>query len=254
MAENSEPEEPVVGLPDAESIAFSEVSSVQAREPLTAQHLWAALHFAQLCKRQEDEITKAGRSGPYFPHRAYAMAAVKFSVSFLESLVNDLYSDAADPYMSTSGRMKVLAPEVISELADIWVNAEADGSKTRIQLLDKYQTALSLAGAARFAKNENTYCAAADLIFLRNELVHFKVGWQKVGASQNEASHIERRLKPKFATNQQLIGDPWFPNKCLGAGCARWACTAAGEFADEWLSRLALPQDYKQAVRDLGTY
>ena len=124
------------------------------------------------------------------------MAAVKFSVSFLESLVNDLYSDAADPYMSVNGRMKIFAPEVVSDLATVWNDMEVSGSEKRLQLFDKYQRSLLLTGATEFARGDGVYSEAADLVFLRNELVHFKVSWQKVGAKQNEASDIERRLKP----------------------------------------------------------
>ncbi|MFI7669291.1 hypothetical protein [Nocardia sp. NPDC049526] len=237
----------------AEAIAFTEVANVQAREPLTAQHLWAALHFARLCKEREVEITQEGRRRADLPHRSYAMAAVKFSVSFLESLVNDLFSDAADPYMSTNGRMKIFTSEVIADLGAVWIETEIKKTQPRIQLFDKYQRSLSLAGTSQFAKDDRIYSAASDLVFLRNELVHFKVGWQKVGAKQNQASDIQRRLKPKFAENQQPIGVPWFPNRCLGAGCARWACDAAAAFADEWLDRLTLPKEYKQTVQDLGT-
>ncbi|SUB55084.1 Uncharacterised protein [Nocardia brasiliensis] len=180
------------------------------------------------------------------------MAAVKFAVSFLESLVNDLLSDAADPYMSVNGRMTVFAPVVIAELATVWNESEVRKTK-RIQLLDKYQRSLRIAGAAQFVKADRIYSEVGDVIYLRNELVHFKVGWQQVGAKQNQAGDIERRLTPRFPHNRQKIGMPWFPNKCLASGCARWACDSATAFADEWLDRMSLPHDYKQVVRDLGT-
>ncbi|CAM3947925.1 hypothetical protein NONI108955_00790 [Nocardia ninae] len=253
MPENEQSEDVTVAVPAADAIAFTELANVTVRESLTAQHLWAALHFARLCDEREAEVTQAASGKVDFPHRSYAMASVKFAASFLESLVNELFSDAADQYMSTNtARMRVFTPQVITTLATLWDETEVRKKKQYLQLFEKYQQALGIAGVALFAKADPIYSSAQSMIYLRNQLVHFKVGWQKVGVPQNQASEIERRLKPEFLGNRQPIGMPWFPNKCLGAGCAQWACTTATVFADEWLARMALPQDYKQTLCDFG--
>ncbi|MFF0635160.1 hypothetical protein ACFYTS_21965 [Nocardia sp. NPDC004151] len=198
------------------------------------------------------EITNSGLDRVDLSHRSYAMAAVKFSASFLESLVNDLFSDAADPDVSTHGRMTRFSAKEISDMATIWNDTEVKKTSRQLRLTDKYQESLAIAGAPRFVGNDAVYRGFNELTYLRNALVHFKVGWQLAGAKQNQASSIEKLLKPKFAENKQKIGQPWFPNKCLGAGCARWACDSATAFADEWLTRMSLPLDYRHVLSDLG--
>ena len=39
--------------------------------------------------------------------------------------------------------------------------------------------------------------------------------------------------------------NPWFPDRCLGAGCAAWSASTARAVADEWTKRLGLPRFYE---------
>lgn len=53
-------------------------------------------------------------------------------------------------------------------------------------------------------------------------------------------------LAGKFATNQLTgAGNPFYPDKVLGAGCDRWAINAAVAFADEFLHRLGIAATYE---------
>jgi hypothetical protein len=46
--------------------------------------------------------------------------------------------------------------------------------------------------------------------------------------------------------NQQPIGEPWFPNKALGAACADWACSSVITFARDWHGRMGLTFDFDE--------
>jgi len=44
------------------------------------------------------------------------------------------------------------------------------------------------------------------------------------------------------------MGNPYFPDKCLGAGCAEWAVVSAKSFADDFCSRLDIQANYQKAT------
>jgi hypothetical protein len=78
---------------------------------------------------------------------------------------------------------------------------------------------------------------------LRNSLVHFKPRWQS-GDSTDKLS--ERLLQKHFVPNPFTSdGNPFFPDRCLGHGCTKWAWTAALKFADEFFRRLDVEPAYE---------
>ena len=53
---------------------------------------------------------------------------------------------------------------------------------------------------------------------------------------------IQEKLRTKFAENRLMsqTANPFFPDKCLGAGCAEWACRTAEIFVNEFYARLSV--------------
>ncbi len=54
---------------------------------------------------------------------------------------------------------------------------------------------------------------------------------------------MARRLRDRgFAPNPFFSGsgNPFFPDKCLGHGCAKWALESSVEFADAFFSRMGI--------------
>ena len=74
--------------------------------------------------------------------------------------------------------------------------------------------------AIHLAIGAEPYQSADVLIDLRNALVHFKPQWWH-DDGRGEAKFVAG-VRGKLAgyENRQPIGEPWFPNKVLGAGCA----------------------------------
>ena len=53
---------------------------------------------------------------------------------------------------------------------------------------------------------------------------------------------LEKRLRTKFPPNALVPAKaPWFPDRCLGAGCATWAVKTVQVFSDDFCHRMGIP-------------
>jgi hypothetical protein len=223
------------------SIGITDAVSVATRHYLSSEHLWSARHNAQRCRQLEDEL--AGKKDFDIEHRTSAMTSILAAVAFLEALVNETFQDAADT-RHVSDRVSPLTDQCRALMSEFW---QATKNGERYRLLEKYQMALLFAQEERFDTGANPYQDASDLVFLRNKLVHFRPAWQEWG----KPDEVENRLKSKFDPSAFLsgTGNPWFPDKAIGAGCAEWACTSSRSFADAWTERLGIPRAYEADLK-----
>ena len=122
-----------------------------------------------------------------------------------------------------------------------------------MSVLDKYQMALLFANKPKFDEGANLYQDAALLISIRNKLVHFRTKWRTHGQESVSERKFEKKLAERVAPNALLAATdrPWFPDKCLGAACANWACATSRQLADEWSGCLCLFRSY---ASDLKSY
>jgi hypothetical protein len=220
----------------AEERPITGALSVASRHYVAGQHLWSARHHARLCAELEAE--KTGKTAFDIQHRAYAVNAVLSAVVFLEALVNETFQDAAD---GNASRIVPLDHRCIERMGEFWNDPEAPGQYART--LDKFQKALLLADRPQLDAGAAPYQDAKLLIGIRNRLVHFRPAWMTAG----EESKEEAQLKGKFVQNALMagMGNPWFPDKCLGAGCAQWSWKTSLALADEWTKRLGIPRPYQ---------
>ena len=206
-------------------------------------HIWAASYFA----RTSSDIEKGRASGFHLDHRAYVTGTIVESVSFLEAAINELFTDAAEDYR-TPEWTGALPSDAMKQLGSMW---EFVGRKP---ILDKYQMALTLAGKETYDRSAAPYEDVALLNRLRNSLVHFKPESRTAGLPSDaiESHPVEKGLRGKFPPNQLMegTGNPYFPDKCLGHGAARWAVESSLKFADDFfLSRLEVKPNYHH-IRD----
>jgi hypothetical protein len=136
--------------------------------------------------------------------------------------------------------------------AIIWNSTQR--RERRIGTLVKYQEALDAvprAKAKRYTEDRDPYKSAKLLVDVRNHFIHFKPESQDIAVEHD----LEMKLKKaKVVENQQEIGSPWFLNKALGAGLARWACESGSVFAKSWWGRIGLRGSYDAAFNQLGPY
>jgi hypothetical protein len=163
-------------------------------------------------------------------------------VAFLEAFINAVWQDAAD---SEPGKhthyTDGISDDAMATMRELWTGKE--DAERIVSLLGKYQVALVCAGHQRMDPGDEPFQSGDVLVKLRNVLVHFKPQWHWT----DDDLKFVRRLKDKITReleNRQPIGQPWFPNKALGAGCADWACESSIAFARTWHESMGLTHDF----------
>ena len=199
---------------------------------LYAHHLFAARHMAELACELEKEHAGAGIDADIRGrHRTYVIGGVLLATAFLEASINELYLEVQGHIVNGSGgggRQRVLAVP-----AHFW------SSVGKPPVLHKYQLALVVADAEPFDEARSPFREADGLVALRDALVHGRPEWRD---SHGRRQNLERRLRGKFPHNAFAIeGDPEFPDRMLGAGCAMWAVRVAEKFSDDFCHRMGIP-------------
>lgn len=175
-------------------------------------------------------------------HHACVVSAVIMSAAFLEATINELFSDCADEHMAQD-LTSLSAKELMGRLWQKGIPRTASYS-----ILEKYEIALELNGKAAFNTGAAPYQDIKLLVELRNALIHFEPE-TVLSHSVNEAPKLhkfEKRFAGKFDSNALTgAGNPFYPDKLLGAGCANWAIRSAVAFTDEFYERLASQPIYE---------
>ena len=192
-------------------------------------HLLAAGYFVALAKRIESR--GAALVGPegMTRHRASVTGAIVSSVAFLESSINELYLE----FQRAGDDGSAIPTRAHTELETLWPSAEG------APLTLRYQVALQSVDAERFNERRSTYNNVERLLELRDALVHHQP--ERHDERQRYQS-LQRRLRTCFAPNTLLAARArWFPDLCLGAGCATWALKSAEAFSNEFCGRMGIP-------------
>lgn len=218
---------------------------VSMRHYLSIGHLSAALLFAKQCQDLEESAKSTPIDGTERRlHAAYAVSSIILAAAFLEATINELFSDCADA--DSAERLSDL--QARSLMGRLW--GKGVPRTAAYSILEKYEIALELNGKPAIDPGAMPYQDVKLLVDLRNALIHYEP--ETIAChGVNQQHKFEKRLAGKFATNQLTgAGNPFYPDKVLGAGCARWAINAAVAFADEFFHRLGIAATYEH-VRSL---
>jgi hypothetical protein len=215
-------------------VSVSAIVKRKVKCDLAEQHFQAARFFADCASKLESEPCVADPEGQIKKshHYAYVVGAISSAVMGLEAYINQIYLDACDRDYNKLGGLDETA---IALLAEWWPRLEASHADTLL----KYQHALLVASKTALPKGETPYQDAESLILLRNVLTHYKPEWDD---APRQHGKVRSRLEDRFSCNA-LYPDAylWFPHRCLGAGCARWAVGAAEEFVHGFCTRFGIP-------------
>jgi len=173
----------------------------------------------------KDEIGKS-------QHRAFVVGAVVSATMAMETCINEIYFDACG---KNRQELKGLDEQEMALLAKPWPKLDS----RRRSILRKYKTALQSLGKDALDPDAQPYKDADNLVYLRNALTHYKPEWD------DAKIHVEirGRLEGKFDVNPLAPGAYlWFPEQCLGSGCAKWAVGAAEEFVRAFCEHLGIPE------------
>ncbi|PKG33397.1 MAG: hypothetical protein CW742_03175 [Methanoregula sp.] len=187
-------------------------------------------------------------------HEAFVLNAILSAVAFLESTINELHADAADGAYFYSDEQH---DAVLKTIADGWKNEK---NFDRAPLITRYQKILAIARTAPFDDDDAAFSNVRQLIEIRNHLMHYKREWIVIGEgkhpgnAETTSERFGRILAKKFAINPFAAkNQPFFPDKCLGHGCAEWAIVNSVIFTDAFFRKLGLPAPYEGIRDELST-
>ncbi|ABS56748.1 hypothetical protein Mboo_2234 [Methanoregula boonei 6A8] len=184
-------------------------------------------------------------------HEAFVLNALFSTVAFLESSINELWSDAADDAFFFADKK---GEALLRAVGEKWSN---ENYFDRTPLPAKYQKVLEIGNMHLFPDDDPDFSGIKDLIMIRNYLMHYRREWviihsgRQAGVpAETHAEKFEQLLKHRFAENPLAAKNlPFFPDRCLGHGCAEWAVTTSLSFTDRFFRELSLPASY-EGIRD----
>ena len=214
---------------------------IASRIRLSTSYIQSAYLFAKTSTIVESELKDSPEIRPigienvdmdYIVHRSYVLGAIFNSVTFLEATINELFKDIADNDLQHRDiYFRNIEEAATVTLKEKW---ESDQFDRKVGTLRKYQTFLKLSNSKVFNKKSKPFQEAQTLIDLRNNLIHYKPKW----VVHSEEHELEKKLRGKFQENQLSLKEAFFPDGCLGQGCANWAVETSLAFTDEFYNRI----------------
>jgi hypothetical protein len=234
-----------------------DASSIRFRDCFSVRYIQSAALLCRLGYRIEKDFLDSGKISEEarLRHEVFSLNSILSSVAFLESTINELYADAADDaYLFTDEKNELL----LKNIGEKWRNEK---NFDRSPLINKYQKILMIADKSQFDEDNPVFSNIRNLIEIRNYLMHYKREWlvvQKDGISgdikETHGEKLERMLRNKFAVNPLAQKNrPFFPDICVGHGCAEWAVRNSLEFTNEFFNKLELPAPYEGIKNELAT-
>lgn len=164
-----------------------------------------------------------------------ALAAVLFSNLAVEAILNELYLESS--LVPPGQWFKGIPEDVSRSLFDAW-----EHGAERYEVVTKCQLATALVGKARLNFGGGSYQQLTQLIALRNALVHHKPAVVEHGKPSAESDDdIEKRIFRSFPRSRFCDeSHPFRWNRCMGAGCARWAYETAVTFERDFFGHLGI--------------
>jgi hypothetical protein len=229
-------------------VYVGEKSCIKSLTPLSGSHLRCACLCANKCKEIEQEFidgnTTQKESDLFQEDMAYSIGAIMASVAFLESTINEFFQeffykfdnltinksywmDLKTKWDEDAGRIQKMK----KTLADKYgYSSKEIGDQS--ELITKYEIAHQILFNKQLDKSCDACVDFGNLIHLRNQLVHFKLKWQTTHPEEEDLYIMRLRFENKFKKNvfMEKSGNCYFPDKCLGAGCAEWSIFVSTKF------------------------
>lgn len=211
--------------------------SLSLKANFSGNHMLSAVHFARqsaiIEKNYKDELTDELRA----EHSAYVTGAIIVSVASLEATINEVFISAVD----NDNLFKDFDPTIPKALAKFWDWCIV---KRRPLIIEKYLLVLDMANKEVFDRKKSPYREIGYLIQLRNALVHYEPEWD---TALKKHKNIEDKLNDCFNINPfSDESDAFFPQKCLGYGCAEWSVKSTIEFIEDFYRRMGFPPKWHE--------
>ena len=173
---------------------------IRFRDCFSVRYLQSAALFCRLGFGLEQEYARTGTlsAEQCLRHEAFVLNALFSTVAFLESTINELWSDAADnAYFFSDETTEAL----LRAVGEKWKN---ENYFDRTPLPEKYQKILEIGEKPLFAEDDPGFSGIKDLIGIRNYLMHYRREWVEIRAGGAAGAHSETHAE-KF---EQLVKRP----------------------------------------------
>jgi hypothetical protein len=226
------------------------------KQSMSLTYLISVINFMQKLNFIEENKQVLQKNEIINDYKSFSISSIILSIAFFESTINEFFDDISNNVHleNINNQKKVINDEYIRSVQ--YFKGEKILEKPGIRMYEKYNIALVLAGISPISKDERISRELKDLVDLRNELVHAKSEWvwldnhEKLQKSKTVA--FENKFKHKFNLNPFVIDGPFFPNRCIGLGCARWAISTVIDYSDEFFKRMGLMPRYEYLKPELG--
>ena len=223
-----------------------------SRKNFSAIHLRGAIRLAGSVAYELDQPDDTPRRGTRIVALDAAVAStIIAATAFLEAAINELFADAAD----TMKQIPELSAEARQTLAESW--ASGVPRTASFPVLSKYQIGRLLLKLPPADSGASPAQGVSWIVKLRNALIHFEPDWKThtIGKRQesNPDDKFELALKGRFPESSLLAssGNPFFPDRIFGYGCAHWAVSKSAAFADEFFSLAGIAKGYQEEASAL---
>jgi hypothetical protein len=200
--------------------------TLRTRHNLAIHHLMAAALYARNVYAAENRH----RGEPFGAHfeeiRWQVMACVMMAVAAVEAHFNE-------------------------RMQDLGVDNDFLKLIERKGILERHDLYLWFTDRPRLDFGATPTQPFADLVELRNALVHFHPEWDD---DDDLHARLDRRLAGKFATSPFLEPSAvFFPMRCMSHGCAVWSVRVAREFGDGFAEQIGVEPRFRACGDRLAT-
>jgi hypothetical protein len=229
---------------------------MEHRRYLSTDHFYAAQTLCEEARKVELDLKEGRVKGFADDHRrryrSFVIPAITSSAAFLDTSIAELLSDVHDGHESLPNEDPALVG-ALARMVDWKI-----GRRLQLQPLEKYDFVLSHFEKVRFDKGTAPYQDAKLVVELRNALVHYEPEWlllREEPAPQAEQARLERALNGKFELSPFDPSDyPFFPERCVSAGCAEWALESAYTLRRMFRERMGQEPDHLPVSASRGAW
>jgi len=194
-------------------------------------------------------------------YNAFNSSSILLTVAFLETKINEFFSDATLGIIKPENETEKI---LIGKIKKSW---EANIPKTgKYSVFEKYSKCLEVGINKELLKGVLPTQNIILLTRIRNILTHHETESVTTIVENNEryssTQTLEKQINKQFQLNPFVaIGNPFFPDKCLSAGCSCWGIMNALEFIilffeilemDRYIDKLLIGiHEYKKMIIEI---
>ena len=226
---------------------------VKSRFYFSLQHIQSAALFARRAGQIEKNYDGKFLNELFTEYQADVTASIFAAVSFLEATINELFADAEENYSEYPKNINTNTKDLMAEMWKRGIPRTA-----HYPILEKFDIALVLAQKSALERDKPLVQNVKLVVQLRNNLIHYEPEWISEEPVVPSIAATEKKLikclRGKFPTSPLVGGNsPFFPNKCLSYGCARWTVESSIAYADEFYNKLGATAPYEHIRQYLVT-